>query len=247
MAALEAFTKFKNDNGTYDIDEASLTNILSTFIKLPKEKAKRPPSTYMSWLNDNRDAIKETYFGDYDDVETWDDETIKQYFKDKDLGEPKKMKKPNMCILISVKAGKLWKELDDDEKAKYKAKPKDEAPKVEAPKDEAPKVEAPKVEAPKVEAPIETKSEPKKKRLSKPKKETPKVEEPKVEEPKVEAPKVEEPKVEEPKVEAPKDEAPKVEEPKKKQLSKPKKLVTKPKEALSNADKNVVKKKGGKK
>ena len=111
MDALEAFKSFKNDSGTYDIDEKNLKEILSKFVKLPKPKVKRPPSTYMSWLNANRKTIEQTYFGDYGDVETWDDESVTKYYNDKELGEPKKLKKPNMCILISVKAGKLWKEL----------------------------------------------------------------------------------------------------------------------------------------
>lgn len=124
MESLEAFKSFKNEAGTYDIDEKSLKEILSKFINKSKgktkEKTKRPPSTYMMWLNENRQSIKEKYFDDYDGVETWEEDTVAQYYKDKGLGEPKKLKKPNMCILVSVKAGQLWKELSDDEKAKYK-------------------------------------------------------------------------------------------------------------------------------
>jgi hypothetical protein len=123
MAALEAFKTFKNEAGTYDIDEKSLMDILSKFIPTPKEKTKRPPSTYMMWLNDNRQSIQEKFFSDYTSIENWDEDTVKGYYSDKGLGEPKKFKKPNMCILISVKAGQLWKELSDEEKSKY-SKPK---------------------------------------------------------------------------------------------------------------------------
>ena len=141
MESLEAFKSFKNENGTYDIDEESLKDLLIKIIKKSKgkikekSKTKRPPSTYMSWLNENRQSIKAKYFDDYDSVETWGEDTVKQYYKDKGLGEPKKLKKPNMCILVSVKAGKLWKELSDDEKAKYKYKPTVESSEAE-PKDE---------------------------------------------------------------------------------------------------------------
>ncbi len=38
----------------------------------------------MSWLNDNRQSIKDTYFGDYGDIETWDEDTIKQYLRIRD-------------------------------------------------------------------------------------------------------------------------------------------------------------------
>jgi hypothetical protein len=130
MDALEAFKQFKNESGTYDIDGESLKEILSKFIPTPKEKTKRPPSTYMKWLNDNRQNIKEKFFSDYEAIETWDEDIVKGYYTDKGLGEPKKFKKPNMCILISVKAGQLWKELSDEEKSKYSK------PKVEEVKDE---------------------------------------------------------------------------------------------------------------
>jgi len=130
MESLEAFKSFKNATGTYDIDEESLKEILSKFVTKSKgktkEKTKRAPSAYMSWLNENRQSIQEKYFSDYDSVEKWEEDTVAQYYKDKGLGEPKKLKKPNMCILVSVKAGQLWKELDDDEKSKYKSKPVDE-------------------------------------------------------------------------------------------------------------------------
>ena len=154
MESLKEFKSFKNENGTYDIDEESLKALLIKIIKKSKgkfkekSKTKRPPSTYMSWLNENRQSIKAKYFDDYDSVETWGEDTVKQYYKDKGLGEPKKLKKPNMCILVSVKAGKLWKELSDDEKAKYKYKPTVESSEAE-PKDKAePEAKAePKAEA----------------------------------------------------------------------------------------------------
>ena len=124
-------------------DESSLKEILSKFVKgqkgSGKPKTKRPPSTYMKWLNENRQSIQEKYFDDYDGVETWEEDTVSQYYKDKGLGEPKKLKKPNMCILVSVKAGQLWKELGDDEKSKY-SKPKANAePKAKAKEKAEPK------------------------------------------------------------------------------------------------------------
>jgi len=171
MEALEAFKKFKNESGTYDIDEDSLKEILSQFIPKPKEKAKRPPSTYMMWLNDNRSSIKEKYFGDYDSVETWDEDTVKGYFSDKGLGEPKKLKKPNMCILVSVKAGQLWKELSDDEKSKY-SKPKANAEPKAKDKAES-KAESKETAEPKDESKV--KAEPKAKAKAEPKKKVKKV------------------------------------------------------------------------
>jgi hypothetical protein len=179
MEALEAFKKFKNEAGTYDIDESSLKEILSKFIPTPKAKTKRKPSTYMMWLNDNRQSIKQKYFSDYDSIKTWDEDTVTEYYNDKGLGEPKKLKKPNMCILISVKAGKLWKDLSDAEKSKY-SKPKSSDSVVEKPKDD--EVEKPKddeVEKPKddeVEKPKDAEVEkPKDAEVEKPKKKVKKV------------------------------------------------------------------------
>ena len=98
MESLEAFKSFKNAAGTYDIDEASLKEILSKFVTKSKgktkEKTKRAPSAYMSWLNENRQSIQGKYFSDYDSVEKWEEDTVAQYYKDKGLGEPKKLKKP---------------------------------------------------------------------------------------------------------------------------------------------------------
>jgi len=154
MEALEAFKSFKNAAGTYDIDEASLKEILSKFVTKSKgkskEKTKRPPSAYMNWLNKNRQSIQEKYFEDYDGVETWDEDTVAQYYKDKGLGEPKKLKKPNMCILVSVKAGQLWKELSDDEKEKYKSKPSAEPEPKEEDKEVKKAKDVPKKKAKKV-------------------------------------------------------------------------------------------------
>ena len=124
---LNKFFEFKNEDGTFSIPETKLREIMTeietsagTSTSTTEPKKKRTLNPYMKWMKENRESIKAEHFGDYSSIEIWDDNTITKYYKDKELGEPKKMKKPNLTTLVSVKGGQLWKELSDDEKAKYK-------------------------------------------------------------------------------------------------------------------------------
>lgn len=118
-ALLNKFADFKNEDGTFNIPETRLREIMGEIEKEAPKKKKRELNPYMKWMKENRDSIKEEYFGDYSSIEIWDDETIKKYYSDKDLGEPKKMKKPTLTTLVSIKGGQMWKELSDEEKSEF--------------------------------------------------------------------------------------------------------------------------------
>ena len=52
---------------------------------------KRVSCSFMRWRKDNYEEIKKTYFNDYEsNVTNGDEESILNYYKEKDLGEPKK-------------------------------------------------------------------------------------------------------------------------------------------------------------
>ena len=124
---LNKFDDFKNEDGTFSIPESRLREIMSSIDKefkttTEKPKKKRELNPYMKWMKENRESIKAEYFSDYAGVEVWDDETIKKYYEDKELGEPKKMKKPNLTTLVSIKGGQLWKALSDEEKSEFSKK-----------------------------------------------------------------------------------------------------------------------------
>jgi hypothetical protein len=80
---------------------------------------KRPTSSYMFWLNKNRQDIKETYFSDLATIENWDIDSKKEYYSSKGLNDPDKEGKPRIVALVTTKAGLLWKELDDEEKQPF--------------------------------------------------------------------------------------------------------------------------------
>ena len=121
---LAKFADFKNEDGTFSIPETRLREIMTSIEKnkTTEPKKKRELNAYMKWMKENRESIKEEYFSDYNSIEIWDDETIKKYYSDKDLGEPKKMKKPNLTTLVSIKGGQMWKALSDDEKSEFAKK-----------------------------------------------------------------------------------------------------------------------------
>jgi hypothetical protein len=83
---------------------------------------KRPTSSYMFWLNENRSNIRETYFSDYDSIEEWDIKSKKEYYLSKGLEEGDKEGKPRIVALITSKAGLLWKELDPEVKEPFEIK-----------------------------------------------------------------------------------------------------------------------------
>ena len=123
---LNKFADFKNEDGTFSIPESRLREIMSgiekesaTSAEKSKPKTKRGLNPFMKWMKENRESIKEEHFSDYSSIEIWDDDAITKYYTDKELGEPKKMKKPNLTTLVSIKGGQLWKALGDDEKSKY--------------------------------------------------------------------------------------------------------------------------------
>ena len=86
---------------------------------------KRVSCSFMRWRKDNYEEIKKTYFNDYEsNVTNGNEESIREYYKEKDLGEPKKnndgtIKKPKLVALISIKAGQMWKEVDIETREKY--------------------------------------------------------------------------------------------------------------------------------
>jgi len=83
---------------------------------------KRPTSSYMFWLNDNRHKIKEEYFGDYDSICDWSLDSKISYFESKDLKSPLKDGKPKILSLVTSKAGKIWKALSEEDKAPFELK-----------------------------------------------------------------------------------------------------------------------------
>jgi len=124
---LNKFSDFKNEDGTFSIPETRLREIMIEIEKeapngAEKPKKKRELNPYMKWMKENRESIKEEFFGDYSSIEIWDDETIKKYYQDKELGEPKKMKKPTLTTLVSIKGGQMWKNLTDEEKSEFAKK-----------------------------------------------------------------------------------------------------------------------------
>lgn len=122
MVSIECFDKFKNDNGTYDIPAAELKNILNIKDEHSEKKEKKVKKTspYFNFLKEHRDSIKEEFFSDFKSVEVWDEDAVKKYYKDKELGEPKSLSKPRVVALVSIKAGQMWGKLSQDEKDAFK-------------------------------------------------------------------------------------------------------------------------------
>ena len=112
--SIASFDQFKNTNGTYTIDVDKFREIIKSGGKM-----KRPMSGYFLWLKKERASIREKYFSDYDSIEEWNSENLAKYFSEKELGTPKKEGKPKIVSLVTMKAGKLWKQLTDEEKKPF--------------------------------------------------------------------------------------------------------------------------------
>jgi hypothetical protein len=80
---------------------------------------KRPTSAYMIWLNKQRDEIKCTHFGDYDDIIDWTFESKCKYYDSKGLNPPSEDGKPRIVALVTSKAGILWKDMSSEHKLPY--------------------------------------------------------------------------------------------------------------------------------
>jgi len=87
---------------------------------------KRPTSSYMIWLNSNRDDIKNKYFSDIDTIDEWDIDTKIEYYSSKDLKEPLKEGKPKLVALVTSKAGIIWKSMSDEDKLPYETQFKEQ-------------------------------------------------------------------------------------------------------------------------
>ena len=122
-ASLAAFEIYKNSEGSYDIPKETLMNLLNS--KTKKKSCSRT-SGYMKWLADNRESIKNEYFGDLaeHDRDFWSIENKTEYYDKHGLKHPKKLKegKPNVAVLVASKAGQLWKSLDEATKKEYNEK-----------------------------------------------------------------------------------------------------------------------------
>jgi hypothetical protein len=94
----------------------------SSKIKKDPNAPKRPTSAYMFWLNENRSKIKDDYFGDYGSIDDWTLESKVLYFESKGMSIPDKAGKPKIVALVTSKAGKLWKELTDEDKEPFEIK-----------------------------------------------------------------------------------------------------------------------------
>jgi len=86
-----------------------------------KNIQKKPPNIFIMWKNDNIDLLK-LYFDDYNDITNWSKQSKIDYYKNKDIGIPKKDGKPKLVELITIKAGIIWKSIDQDVKNKYELK-----------------------------------------------------------------------------------------------------------------------------
>ena len=116
-----------NIEGVYSKEE--VIKSLMEYVKVPtktKRKKikdpncpKRPTSSYMIWLNANRSEIKSTYFSDYDSVENWDIESKTEYYISKGLNKPVVEGKPKIVVLVTSKAGLIWKSMTSEDKEEY--------------------------------------------------------------------------------------------------------------------------------
>lgn len=128
-STIQQFSEFQNDDGTYTFNLTDFTRIMSSTKHTKETKPKRPQSGYFLWLNSNRDAIKSEHFMDFDDTSNkdWTEEKYEEYYSSKELNLPEKDgkvnikigKKPKLVSLITAKAGKIWKNMSEDEKEPY--------------------------------------------------------------------------------------------------------------------------------
>lgn len=97
----------------------------TTKTKRKRGGPKRVSCSFMKWRKDNYEDIKKTYFNDYEsNVTNGDEDSIREYYKEKGLGDPKEnndgtIKKPKLVALVSIKAGQMWKTIDTAIKEKY--------------------------------------------------------------------------------------------------------------------------------
>ena len=117
--------KFSNDEGQLVIPQDELVKALGSMkaeksgrVKRAKKEKdpdapKRPPSAYMLWLNENRQAIKEKHFPVNEDGEH-------TYPSGHDKSRTP-LKGKDKVTLIAKKAGDLWKEMTNEEKKPYKS------------------------------------------------------------------------------------------------------------------------------
>jgi hypothetical protein len=96
-------SEYSNDGKTIEIALPKLVEILKgiTDLKTDTPRLKRPQSGYFLWLNANRASIKDEYFSDY-----------------------KLQPGEKMIALVTKKAGRIWKELDAEDKEPYLEKAK---------------------------------------------------------------------------------------------------------------------------
>ena len=110
-------------------------HLLKQLNKLKKSgKTTRKMSNFMNWLSsERRSQIKDEFFDDYESNSDWSVDGIRSYYKKKGLPleklnaliqkkeeEGKEVKKPRLMSLITIKAGLIWSDMTDSEKAEYK-------------------------------------------------------------------------------------------------------------------------------
>ena len=122
-SVLNLFKNYKNGNN-YICSKEELETILLT---ISNTKIKKKMCCYFLWLKDNRESIKDKYFSDFDKIDKinnkiWSPEQQKKYYLSKGLDNYNVIyvNKPRIASLITAKAGILWKEVDENEKNKYK-------------------------------------------------------------------------------------------------------------------------------
>lgn len=102
-----------------NIRKTPMSNTSSKKKKKDPNAPKRPTSSYMIWLNKNRDNIKTTHFGDYNDFTDWSLDSKSRYYESKGLKPPSNDGKPNVLALVTSKAGILWKSMTVEDKVPY--------------------------------------------------------------------------------------------------------------------------------
>ena len=86
----------------------------------------------MTWKTQKYESIKDEYFADFESHTDWTESGIKEYYLSKSLpidklntliekkaGQGKTISKPRLMALITIKAGIIWSEMNDEEKSKY--------------------------------------------------------------------------------------------------------------------------------
>ena len=118
--------KFGNNEGQLVIPQDELVKALGSMKveksgreKKPKKEKdsnapKRPSSSYMLWLNDNREMIKDTHFPKNENG----DHTYPSCHEKE--GEP--LTGRDKITLITKKGGELWNEVSEEDKEVYKNK-----------------------------------------------------------------------------------------------------------------------------